>query len=90
MAYEYIFGIFACFLGLVLFYYNIRTNKTEAAAASMVVSARNGEVTEGTATDIIIVGAGVAGAALAYTLGKVLASLISPLRHLFHHLVTCF
>ncbi|KAB2091931.1 hypothetical protein ES319_A03G229200v1 [Gossypium barbadense] len=70
MAYEYIFGIFACFLGFVLFYYNTRTNKTAAAAASAVVSARNGEVTEGTATDIIIVGAGVAGAALAYTLGK--------------------
>ena len=80
MIYEYIVGgvVLATMLGFVLLY-GVKGKKT--TRASMEIT-RNGfvsilnngicqsEITR--STDVVIVGAGVAGAALAYTLGKVI------------------
>ncbi|XWS62503.1 hypothetical protein CRYUN_Cryun06bG0016600 [Craigia yunnanensis] len=79
MAFPYIVevgGVIASLLGFVFLYYNslvrgvkkTRTASMEFPKENCVKKTGNGEVV-GT-TDIIIVGAGVAGAALAYSLGK--------------------
>ncbi|XP_017971915.1 PREDICTED: squalene monooxygenase-like isoform X2 [Theobroma cacao] len=75
MAYQYIVGgVIASFLGFVFLYNSLvrRLKKTrismEFPVENCVKKTGNGEVVG--ATDIIIVGAGVAGAALAYSLGK--------------------
>ncbi|KAF5731882.1 Squalene monooxygenase [Tripterygium wilfordii] len=80
MDYKYIMeGIMAFVLGFVLFYFS-RGKKKATSSASIDVdkekmfikASENGiwSSESGGGTDIIIVGAGVAGSALAYTLGK--------------------
>ncbi|KAK6254052.1 hypothetical protein QUC31_015772 [Theobroma cacao] len=76
MAYQYIVGgVIASLLGFVFLYNSLvrglkktRTSSMEFPVENRVKKTGNGEVAG--ATDVIIVGAGVAGAALAYTLGK--------------------
>ncbi|WRX15160.1 Squalene epoxidase - like 7 [Theobroma cacao] len=76
MAYQYIVGgVIASLLGFVFWYNSLvrelkktRTSSMEFLVENRVKKTGNGEVAG--ATDVIIVGAGVAGAALAYTLGK--------------------
>lgn len=83
MDYEFIpGGILACSLALVFGLYRFAEKRKATNPSSMHVKSSNGcakttsengicpQNGEGS-TDIIIVGAGVAGAALAYTLGKV-------------------
>lgn len=83
MAYQYIVGvggilIAALFLGFVFLYYNslrglkktTRDSMEEFPLENQVTKTGFGEVIAGT-TDIIIVGFGVAGAALSFALGKV-------------------
>ncbi|XVE94073.1 hypothetical protein REPUB_Repub01dG0249200 [Reevesia pubescens] len=83
MAYEYIVeGVIASLLGLVLLYNSFvrrLINKIKVASSSSMVfpmencvkKTGNGEqVNAESSTEVIIVGAGVAGSALAYTLGK--------------------
>ncbi|PIN17663.1 Squalene monooxygenase [Handroanthus impetiginosus] len=72
---QYIFGGFiASLFGFVLLYNlrrNIRKTKVSKVAHHKSAAASGGFLAEsGGDTDVIIVGAGVAGAALAYTLGK--------------------
>lgn len=86
MVYQYIVGVVvASLLGFVLSY-SFRGKKNITTPASMEQTTRNGFVKTsenstrgpemaGSTTDVIIVGAGVAGAALAYTLGKVILNL---------------
>ncbi|KAK8530063.1 hypothetical protein V6N12_060821 [Hibiscus sabdariffa] len=74
MAYQYIVAVIVSLLGLVFLYKRI-TNRAKASSSvfgeeNCVELTGDGEVDVGSRTDIIIVGAGVAGAALAYTLGK--------------------
>ncbi|KAF8404831.1 hypothetical protein HHK36_009720 [Tetracentron sinense] len=76
MVYQYIFGgIVASLLGFV-FFYNSRGKTKDRASVKIpdecAKSPSNGEcrLEHSDDTDIIIVGAGVAGAALAHTLGK--------------------
>ncbi|XP_022749233.1 squalene monooxygenase-like [Durio zibethinus] len=80
MAYEHMVeGVVASLLGFV-FLYNVLVrrliNKKKASSSivcaveNCVQKTGNVEVPAGSSTDIIIVGAGVAGSALAYTLGK--------------------
>ncbi|XP_041011633.1 squalene monooxygenase SE1-like [Juglans microcarpa x Juglans regia] len=82
MVYQYIVGVvLASLLAFVLSYSFRSGKKITATRASMDQIKRNGFVKTlenstcgpeigGSTTDVIIVGAGVAGAALAYTLGK--------------------
>jgi squalene monooxygenase len=81
MDYQYILGgiiLLASSLAFVFILYSFGEKKknkvVEEGSSYAKISSENGicsqEVEEGE-TDIIIVGAGVAGAALAYTLGKV-------------------
>ena len=81
MAYEYIFGglVIAYLVGLAFLFVNFgkkpskEINGKNTNGFSKVPS--NGPVPEpemSVDTDVVIVGAGVAGAALAYTLGKVI------------------
>ena len=87
MAYPYVVevgGVIASLLGFVFLYYNslvrgvkkTRTASMEFPKENCVKKTGNGEVV-GT-TDVVIVGAGVAGAALAYSLGKVRIFLSFP------------
>ncbi|GMI87947.1 DROUGHT HYPERSENSITIVE 2, SQUALENE EPOXIDASE 1 [Hibiscus trionum] len=83
MAYKFLYqGVIASLMGLVFLYNTLLTRlfkktKTSSSSCSSMAfpggncsqKTRNGEV-DGSTTDIIIVGAGVAGSALAYTLGK--------------------
>lgn len=75
MDYQYILGGFlACSLAFVFVFYSFAEKKVKESGSSSnaKTSSENGiwsHEVEGE-TDIIIVGAGVAGAALAYTLGK--------------------
>ncbi|OMO92138.1 Aromatic-ring hydroxylase-like protein [Corchorus olitorius] len=70
-------GLIASLLGFVFLYYNSlvrKLNKTRSSSRAFpvencVTKTGNGVATTGT-TDIIIVGAGIAGSALAYALGK--------------------
>lgn len=71
---EYILGgIFAFLVGLFL-YYGSSSQKNDIKKNKVVTAKENefldGEFKSKEETDVIIVGAGVAGAALAYTLGK--------------------
>ena len=71
MEYQFIMGgiVAIVILGFQLLYYRSTGNKK--TGASMEVGANESSQTENVMnTDIIIVGAGVAGSALAYTLGK--------------------
>lgn len=82
---QYIFGCFAASLLGFVFLYNLRrkvrrrggskaaAGKDESVKTSAAAAAVSGgtQRESGGDPDIIIVGAGVAGAALAYTLGKV-------------------
>jgi hypothetical protein len=78
MVFQYLVGgVAASLLGFVLLY-SFRGKKTTRASMEMtrngsVKKLENGLCRSGIAgsTDVIIVGAGVAGAALAYSLGKV-------------------
>ncbi|KAI3996543.1 hypothetical protein MKX01_009375 [Papaver californicum] len=64
-------GILASLLGfLFLLKLNGKKNKNNEIRDECVKSSINGDLRSNDDTDIIIVGAGVAGAALAYTLGK--------------------
>ncbi|KAI3972699.1 hypothetical protein MKX01_019357 [Papaver californicum] len=64
-------GILASLLGfLFLLKLNGKKNKSNEIRDECVKSSINGDLRSNDDTDIIIVGAGVAGAALAYTLGK--------------------
>lgn len=76
MVYAFVLGGFIAYSLLVLFFYfSYRGKKTTNGFAKMspigVCPSNTGK-----RTDIVIVGAGVAGAALAYTLGKVLFPLM--------------
>ena len=79
MVYQYIVGgVLASLLGFVLLY-GFKGKKTTRASMEItrngcVKTSGNGTCQPETAgsTDVVIVGAGVAGAALAYTLGKVI------------------
>lgn len=71
---EYILGgIFAFLVGFFL-YYGSSSQKNDIKKNKVVTAKENefldGEFKSKEETDVIIVGAGVAGAALAYTLGK--------------------
>lgn len=70
MVYAFVFGGFIAYSLLVLFFYfSYRGKKTTNGFAKMSpIGVRPSNT--GRRTDIVIVGAGVAGAALAYTLGK--------------------
>ncbi|KAL7002939.1 squalene monooxygenase [Sarracenia purpurea var. burkii] len=77
--YQYLLGgVIASLLGFVIFYNSRKqTEKNGASMAKTVktsvdVSYRPSETTG--STDVVIVGAGVAGSALAYALGKVIPS----------------
>lgn len=66
--------ILACSLALVFVVYSFAEKKkvTETGSSENVKSSNQcAKTSENGEADIIIVGAGVAGAALAYTLGKV-------------------
>ncbi|KAE8719179.1 Squalene epoxidase 3 [Hibiscus syriacus] len=82
MAYNFLFeGVIASLMALVFFYNTLlrklfKKTNTSSSSSSMVFpgetclkKTRNAEI-DGSTTDIIIVGAGVAGSALACTLGK--------------------
>lgn len=76
---QYIFGgLVASLFGLALLYkLGRRIRKTKAAHLDECITreaADGGDLRQ--AADVIIVGAGVAGAALAYTLGKVMKSYV--------------
>lgn len=79
---QYIFGCFAASLMGFVLLYNLRrkirrnrgskpAGKDECVKTSSAAAAGGSRQESGGDADIIIVGAGVAGAALAYTLGKV-------------------
>lgn len=77
---EYILGgIFAFLVGLFL-YYGSSSQKNDIKKNKVVTAKENefldGEFKSKEETDVIIVGAGVAGAALAYTLGKILVEMV--------------
>ncbi|KAJ9567620.1 hypothetical protein OSB04_003586 [Centaurea solstitialis] len=71
-------SIFVSFAGFIWFYTRIRrpiaagggTNNTKSASVATKSTSFTGECRSGDDSDVIIVGAGVAGAALAYTLAK--------------------
>ena len=77
MIYEYIVGgvVLATMLGFVLLYGKKTTRASMEITRNGFVSILNNGICQSEitrSTDVVIVGAGVAGAALAYTLGKVI------------------
>lgn len=91
---QYLFGgIIASLLGLFfvlsLLHEKKRKKKKNENASSIEFQSSSEKISgggecrsDGSATDVIIVGAGVAGSALAYTLGKVIIVFYSALFHL--------
>ncbi|KAE8668358.1 Squalene epoxidase 2 [Hibiscus syriacus] len=76
MAYQYVVAVIVSLLGFAFLYKRITSGKEKASSSvfgeeNCVELTGNVEVDAGNTTDVIIFGSGVAGAALAYTLGKI-------------------